>query len=137
MKTQQHFALFGIVFLISTTILLSSSCKLSRPLLTLEQQIQLEKIFHKYQNFFVSQNEMDVLLHQWAEETPCERHQLCDFRNDLFCANVCRIGTVQISPILANTLSFQQYLQRDHPLNFVVFPSPHNSAISKAYGYGN
>lgn len=98
-----------------------------------QERVRITQLVEKYRS---SQRELDELLHQWTDNTPCTRYQLCDFANDIFCANVCRIGSVSVEPSLVKTFAFQRKLQQNTPLNYVVLPSTHNSAISKAYGYG-
>jgi hypothetical protein len=132
-----HPTLIFLGLVVFSFLILCVTDKVSPLVISEQQRARIAQLIQKYQPFLIGhQNEVDVLLHQWADSTPCTRHQLCDFANDLFCANVCKIGSVQIVPTLANVLSFQQKLQRNLPLNYVVFPSTHNSAIAKAYGYG-
>eukprot|EP01121_Diplochlamys_sp_Union-15-3_P008214 TRINITY_DN2166_c0_g1_i1.p1 TRINITY_DN2166_c0_g1~~TRINITY_DN2166_c0_g1_i1.p1 ORF type:complete len:503 (-),score=66.92 TRINITY_DN2166_c0_g1_i1:73-1581(-) len=81
----------------------------------------------------VGNKSTDDLVHQWAKETPCVRTNKCW---DIYCAEVCEIGTVQVDPWLKYALQTQKEIQMGIPLNYTVLPGTHNSAISKAYGYG-
>jgi len=75
----------------------------------------------------------DDLVHQWAKETKCNRTRKCW---DMFCDDVCEIGSVELDPWLQYALKTQTELQWDTPLNYTVLPGTHNSCISKAYGHG-
>lgn len=79
----------------------------------------------------------DRLLHQWAiTNVTCQRQKICNSFDSSLCEEVCKEGTVAVDPWLANALATQRQLQLDVPLNYWSLPGTHNSAITKANGYG-
>ena len=53
------------------------------------------------------------------------------------CSNVCARGSVKPAPWASAALGFQLRLARRLPLCLAQLPGSHNSAITRADGYGN
>ncbi|KCV73264.1 hypothetical protein H696_00806 [Fonticula alba] len=63
----------------------------------------------------------------------CDAHEQC---NGDFCAEVCVPGTVTIDQWSSYALRTQRKLQWDRPFSLKELPTSHNSAITRAYGFG-
>jgi hypothetical protein len=92
----------------------------------------------QWKYYFETVKDKDMYLHRLADQAICNRTQICDTFDgkSYFCSSVCQLGTVQVDPLMQNAFELQRELQADMPLNKLVIPSSHNSAIAKAYGYG-
>lgn len=87
--------------------------------------------------FFTSSVETNRLSTGNLQTSPCLRTKKCVYnKTQLFCADICQIGSVQVDPLLSYALKTQRELQLDTPLNYWTVPGTHNSGISRAYGHG-
>jgi len=68
------------------------------------------------------------------EGVNCTIGKICDRIG--ICAEYCQPGTVEIDAWLKHAMRDQIALQRDTPFCYLQYAGTHNSAISRAYGYG-
>jgi len=75
-----------------------------------------------------------LFIHQLCDKAVCNRTKICDGVD--ICVEICEPGSVKVDPWLKNAFKTQRKLLDNQMINYVYLPGTHNSAITKAYGYG-